>query len=244
MGNSLSGSPTRSRRSRPSCAVDNRAQAGSALEVFGPLVPTRHWVFGLLIIASIVSHTGEYSSCLKKNAEELSNRNTSSVDGIAEGLLDANDGRPRARRNLFHRSDRHVLKLHPPLSKAPLRVNLVVKWEELHGVSEAVPGTRLEAHIAVIFEVRHVPLDSLRDFLGQLAPPDRLWLRLVILGGELSVHLLPMGRSWTFNFLYAPASTLPSPFHSRHPLSSVPSQPRCWKGSPETGDKRWVITSE
>ena len=37
-----------------------------------------------------------------------------------------------------------------------------------------------------------MPLDSLRDFLDQLASAHRVWLRPVVLGSELSAHLLPM----------------------------------------------------
>ena len=89
-----------------------------------------------------------------------------------------------------------------------------------------------------------MPLDSLRDFLDQLAFAYRVWLRLVVLGSELSANLLPVARSWIFNLVYAPALTLPPTFHPLHPFSSVPSQHGCWRGTPETEDKRWDIASE
>ena len=100
-----------------------------------------------------------------------------------------------------------------------------------------------------------MPLDSLRDFLDQLASAHRVWLRSVVPGSELSRHLLPMERSWIFNLVYEPALILPPPFPSPHLtflptfrsfdlFSSVPSQQGCWKGTPETGDNEWAIANE
>ena len=53
-----------------------------------------------------------------------------------ENLLDVDDWHPRASRNIDELGNNHVLKLHVPLSKAPLFPNLVVESEQLLGVSE------------------------------------------------------------------------------------------------------------
>ena len=79
------------------------------------------------------------------------------------------------------------------MTKAPPRINQVApEREELHSVSGPMPGIRLPgAHVTVLLEVRDVPVDSLRDLLDQLALAYRVWPRLVVLGSELSTHLLP-----------------------------------------------------
>ena len=64
--------------------------------------------------------------------------------------------------------DEHVLKLHLPLSEAPLFVSQAVEWEHLHGVGEHVFERRSGAHIAVFLEVFNVPSDMLRDLPDQL----------------------------------------------------------------------------
>lgn len=136
-----------------------------------------------------------------------------------------------------------MLECHPPLSKTPLFVPLVIEREQLPGVNKPVQGRRLKSHIGVIFEVCDVPADPLGDFLDQLTFGHRFCFGLVVLGRELSTYLLTTAEFWTFN-LYAPALTSPFDFHPSWPVASVPSRHRCWKGTPETGDRRWVVASE
>jgi len=88
-------------------------------------------------------------------------------------------------------SDRHTLELHSPVAKAPLIANSVVKREQLTGISGPVGG-RLATHVTVILEVSDVPLDTVRDFLGQFSFGHWIWRNLVVLGRELLVFLLAM----------------------------------------------------
>ena len=105
-----------------------------------------------------------------------------------------------------------MLKLHFPLSEAPLFGNPVVEWEHLSHISELVREKRLMTHIAVSLEVCDVPPDALGDLLGQLTYDHRLWGNLIVNGRKLSVCLSAIGRTWTFG-LHTPTSTF-------HELSS------------------------
>lgn len=136
-----------------------------------------------------------------------------------------------------------MLECHPPLSKTPRFVALVIEREQLPGVNKPVRGRRLKTHIGVTFEVCDVPADPLGDFLDQLTFGHRFCFGLVVLGRELSTYLLTAAEFRTFA-LYAPALTSPLDFHSPWPVSSVSSRRRYWKGTPETGDRRWVVASE
>ena len=94
--------------------------------------------------------------------------------------------------NVVELSDRHMLELHSPLTKAPLFVNLVVKWEQLLGISKPVQGKRSETYIAVSLEVYGVPPDTFGDFLYQLASGQGIEQCHLIVGGEPSMYLLAM----------------------------------------------------
>jgi len=81
-----------------------------------------------------------------------------------------------------------------------------------------------------------MPFDTLGDFLGQFTFGHGSWRILVVLGGELSVCLLAMRRSWTFT-LYTPALISPLAFRPSPQIPSVSSQHRYWEGTLETGNK-------
>jgi hypothetical protein len=134
-------------------------------------------------------------------------------------------------------SDHHVLEFHLLLSKMPSSVKAVVELEQLHGVNGPVRGRRLETHFAIILEVCNVPLDAFGDFLGQFTCGHRYCPALVALGRELFAYFLITAQLWTFN-LYTPALSSPLVYHPPRPVASVSSQHRCWKGTPETGEKR------
>lgn len=136
-------------------------------------------------------------------------------------------------------SDHHILENHFPLPKLPLAITLVVniEWEQLPDVRESARGRRSETYITVDHEVSDVPQDTFGDFLGQFTSGHGSWRVFVVLGGELSVRLLVMGRSWTFN-LYTPALISPLTFRPSPRIPSASSQHGCWNGTLETGDKR------
>jgi len=52
-----------------------------------------------------------------------------------------------------------------------------------------------------------------------------------------ATRIVSHGKSWTFNLPYAPSSILPLTFCPSLPIVSASSRHRCWKGTPETGDK-------
>ena len=118
-----------------------------------------------------------------------------------------------------------MLKLHFPLSEAPLFGNPVVEWEHLSRVSEPMREKRLTTHIAVSLEAFNVTLDTLGDLLGQLTYDHTLLGGFMVKGRELSVCLSAIKRTWTFG-LHTPTLTL-------HELCS---RHECWKDTLETGD--------
>ena len=68
-------------------------------------------------------------------------------------LLDADDGRPGARGDVYEASNYHVFELHPPLPKAPLLI-CHIEWEQLRDVSEPVRKREaVPTHMTVGLEI-------------------------------------------------------------------------------------------
>jgi hypothetical protein len=79
--------------------------------------------------------------------------------------LDIDDGGPRARGYVDESGDHHAVKLHSPLSKAPLVVKPVVERKQLSNISEPLRERRLLTYITIGLEICDMPLDALSDFL-------------------------------------------------------------------------------
>ena len=76
------------------------------------------------------------------------------------GTVDPYDGRPRAVGNVIESGDRHVFDLHS-LFEAPLVPNLVVKREQLFGISGSGRAkVKLITYVSVLQEIVNVPADA------------------------------------------------------------------------------------
>ena len=155
--------------------------------------------------------------------------------GVSGGLLDVDDGRPRARGDVNESGDHHTFELHSPLPKAPLLANSVIEWEQLLDVSEPVRKGGLPTYDAVGLEICYMPQDTLGDLLDQLTFGHRVGWILVIFGGELPARFLACSDPFPApNPVHIPASILPS--HLRGD-ASVSSQLQCSKCTPKTVEK-------